>query len=241
MKLCNQSVSLRAIYFVGKSSWHRYSGSSVWTKDQTGAAKSTAQMAEALRYCAAHHRLEFNGDGSVCRITLLPLPVLKKERVLYAYRCAGCGAWVKRRREAKPGQAVWCGGNRCLQTRVLRFTFGGDLGRAMRDVFRELAGEHVCSCGGACRDRLVPAEEEEVEVPATVVRRLGPEEVRALLQDDGVRSGLVAAVGSGEERVVGTGSLGAEGLVIQASQAGLLEVAPARSYIGGGRGSGGSS
>lgn len=151
MKINDTTLKLTTIRFVSfpghiglgrpgfKTVWKRNHGSTVWTKDGTGATKSSAQMATALRWFATHDssfvlNLTDAANGIACvaaREGYLAPPRTKAPG--FAYRCAGCGDLVARKHRAMAGEPVWCGGRRCAKTFTIRL---GDPGDTERDIDR---------------------------------------------------------------------------------------------------------
>ena len=136
MKIIDDSVSLATVCFASdpgliglgrpgfRTVWRRARGATVWTKDGTGATKSSAQMATALRWFATQSQWTLKIDAAAGTASITPragyIPPPPAPSPFIAYRCAGCGAVVARRRRAKEGEPIWCGGRRCRNTFTIR-------------------------------------------------------------------------------------------------------------------------
>lgn len=142
------------IDFFGKSVWQkRLSGN--WAKETdklVTPARAHAEMVRAIRYFSLDpraYRLSIDATTGTLYIKATgERPGQMRMKVQYMYRCAGCGKNVIRNRPAKPGHAVWCGGNRCKTVRMVReTTIGGDLARALRSMLiaQTIAGSRAAS------------------------------------------------------------------------------------------------
>jgi hypothetical protein len=136
MKIIDETMSLATVCFAStpgfiglgrpgfKTVWHRAKGATTWIKEQTGATKTSAQMAAALRWFATQPQWNLKIDAATARACIVPREgYVRPPKVpgpFIAYWCAGCGAIVARRHRATEGEPVWCGGRRCTNTFTVR-------------------------------------------------------------------------------------------------------------------------
>lgn len=148
MKINDDSVSLATVCFASdpgliglgrpgfRTVWHRAAGTTAWVKEQTGATRTSAQMGQALRWFATQSQWSLEVDAAAGTASITPragyIPPPPAPAPFIAYRCAGCGAVVARRRRAKEGEPVWCGGRRCATTFTIRLANVDDTERDLQ-------------------------------------------------------------------------------------------------------------